>query len=155
MVQSSSAFKRTMYNFKNSFFPNFVFIGRVKYIFSRDMFYLYHFQARIHGVARNQWKKYLLLKLQIFTSSPKRTQRRLVTFSETVLNLHEFSYLHQFSCSLSILDFTCYQVFFRSRIHHGFKFSALPINTKGLFTSHVNVSLIVLHVCTNSAQESL
>ena len=43
MVQFSSALKRTMNDFKNSFFPNFVFIPRAKYIFSRDMFCLYHF----------------------------------------------------------------------------------------------------------------
>ena len=47
---AGSAIKRTMYDFKNSFFPNFVFIHRAKYIFSRDMFCLYHFRAKIHGV---------------------------------------------------------------------------------------------------------
>ena len=54
MVQFSSALKRTMYNFKNSFFPNFLLIRRVKYIFSRDMFCLYHFKAKIHGVDSHQ-----------------------------------------------------------------------------------------------------
>ena len=33
MVQFSSALKRTMYNFKNSFPPAFVYIHRAKYIF--------------------------------------------------------------------------------------------------------------------------
>ena len=50
MVQFSSALKRTMYDFKNSFFPNFLLIHRAKHIFSRDMFCLYHFRAKIHGV---------------------------------------------------------------------------------------------------------
>ena len=50
MVHFCSALKRTIYDFKNSFFPNFLLIYRAKYIFSRDMFYLYHFRAKIHGV---------------------------------------------------------------------------------------------------------
>ena len=50
MVQFSLALKRTMYDFKNSFFPNFLLTHRAKYIFSRDMFCLYHFRAKIHGV---------------------------------------------------------------------------------------------------------
>ena len=49
-MQFSPALKRTMYDFKNSFFPNFLFIHRAKYIFSRDMFCLYHFRAKIHSV---------------------------------------------------------------------------------------------------------
>ena len=51
MVQFSSDLKRTIYDFKNSFFPNLVLIHRAKYIFS-DMLCLYHFWARIHGVVR-------------------------------------------------------------------------------------------------------
>ena len=51
MVQFSLALKRTMYDFKNSFFPDFLLIHRAKYIFSRDMFCLYHFRAKIHSVA--------------------------------------------------------------------------------------------------------
>ena len=43
MVQFSSALKSTMCDFKNSFYPNFVFINRVEYIFSKDLFCLYHF----------------------------------------------------------------------------------------------------------------
>ena len=43
IVQFSSALKRKMYDFKNSFFPNFVFISRVEYVFSEDMFCIYHF----------------------------------------------------------------------------------------------------------------
>ena len=50
MVQFSSALKRTMYDFKNSFFHNFLLIHRAKYIFSRDTFCLYHFRSKIHGV---------------------------------------------------------------------------------------------------------
>ena len=53
--QFSSALKRTMYDFKNSFFPNFLLIYRAKYIFSRDMFCLYHFGAKIHGVGCKCW----------------------------------------------------------------------------------------------------
>ena len=56
MVQFSSALKRTMYDFKNSFFPNFLLNHRAKYIFSRDMFCLYHFRAKIHGVRyKSSW----------------------------------------------------------------------------------------------------
>ena len=43
--------QRTTYDFKNSFFPNFLLIHKAKYIFSRDMFCLHHFRAKIHGVA--------------------------------------------------------------------------------------------------------
>ena len=42
--------ERPMYDFKNSFSPAFVYIHRAKYIFSRDMFCLPHFGAKIHGV---------------------------------------------------------------------------------------------------------
>ena len=49
-MQFSSALKRTMYDFKNSFFPNFLLIHRAKYVFSIDMFCLYHFRAKIHSV---------------------------------------------------------------------------------------------------------
>ena len=42
--------KRAMYDFKNSFSPAFVYIHRAKYIFSRDMFCLPHFWAKIHSV---------------------------------------------------------------------------------------------------------
>ena len=42
--------KRPMYHFKNYFFPAFVYIHKAKYIFSRDMFCLPHFWAKIHGV---------------------------------------------------------------------------------------------------------
>ena len=42
--------KKTMHDFKNSFFLNFLLIHRAKYIFSRDMFCLPHFWAKIHGV---------------------------------------------------------------------------------------------------------
>ena len=45
-MQFSSALKRTMYDFKNSFFPNFLLFHRAKYIFSKDMFCLYHFRAK-------------------------------------------------------------------------------------------------------------
>ena len=64
MVQCSSALKRTMYDIKNFFCLNFILISRVKYIFSRDMFCLYHFRAKIHGV-----KYYLKL-----TSLPMKCQ---------------------------------------------------------------------------------
>ena len=37
-MQFSSALKRTIYNFKNSFFPNFVSIHRAKYIFPETCF---------------------------------------------------------------------------------------------------------------------
>ena len=39
-----------MYDFKNSFFANVVVIHRAKYIFSKDMFCLYHIGAKIGGV---------------------------------------------------------------------------------------------------------
>ena len=39
-----------MYDFKNSFFLNFLLIHRAKYIFSGDMFCLPHFWAQIHSV---------------------------------------------------------------------------------------------------------
>ena len=42
-----------MYNFKNSFSPDFLTIHRAKHIFSRDMFCLYRFGAKIHGVPGN------------------------------------------------------------------------------------------------------
>ena len=51
MLHVSSALERTMYDFKNSFFPNFLLIHRAKYIFSIDMFCVYHFKAKIHGVS--------------------------------------------------------------------------------------------------------
>ena len=41
-----------MYDFKNSIFPNLLLINRAKYIFSRDMFCLFHFRAKMHGVVR-------------------------------------------------------------------------------------------------------
>ena len=44
------ALKRTMYDFKNSFFFDFLLIQRAKYIFSRDMFCLYHFWTKINSV---------------------------------------------------------------------------------------------------------
>ena len=43
-----------MYHFKNSFFPNSLIIHRAKYIFSIDMFCLYHFGAKIHGVLNSR-----------------------------------------------------------------------------------------------------
>ena len=42
--------KRTMYDFKNSFSSDFANIHRAKYIFSREMFCLYHFSAIIRDV---------------------------------------------------------------------------------------------------------
>ena len=39
-----------MYDFKNSFFLNFLLIHIATYIFSRDMFCLYYFRAKIHSV---------------------------------------------------------------------------------------------------------
>ena len=42
--------KRPMYDFKNSFSLAFIYIHIKKYIFSRDMFCLPHFWAKIHGV---------------------------------------------------------------------------------------------------------
>ena len=39
-----------MYDLKNSFFPIFLLIHRATYIFSRDMFWRYHFRAKIQGV---------------------------------------------------------------------------------------------------------
>ena len=42
--------RRPMYDFKNSFSPAFIYILRAKYNFSRDMFCLYHFWAKIHRV---------------------------------------------------------------------------------------------------------
>ena len=50
-MQFSLALKRTMYNFKNCFFPNYLLIHRAEYIFSRYMLCLYHFRAKIHGVS--------------------------------------------------------------------------------------------------------
>ena len=44
--------ERTMYDFKNSFSPAFVYIHRTKYIFSRNMFCLPHFWAKIHSENR-------------------------------------------------------------------------------------------------------
>ena len=49
-VQIRWQLKRPMYNFKDSFPPAFVYIHRVKYIFSRDIFCLPYFWAKIHGV---------------------------------------------------------------------------------------------------------
>ena len=43
--------QRPMCDFKNSFSPAFLYIHRAKYIFSRDMFRLPHFWAKIHGVS--------------------------------------------------------------------------------------------------------
>ena len=64
--------ERTMYDFKNSFSPAFVYIHRAKYIFSRDMFCLPHFWAKIHGVVTN-------LKLwQLVTLQPFYLQRSTV-----------------------------------------------------------------------------
>ena len=54
MVHVSPALKRTMYKFKNFSSPAFNCQSRPKYIFSRDMFCLYHFWAWIHGVSRLQ-----------------------------------------------------------------------------------------------------
>ena len=45
--------ERPMYNFKNPFCPDFVYIYSAKHIFSRDMFCLYRFGAKIHGVPGN------------------------------------------------------------------------------------------------------
>ena len=45
--------ERPMYYFENSFSPAFVYIHWAKYIFSRDMFCLPHFWAKIHGVKGN------------------------------------------------------------------------------------------------------
>ena len=44
--------QKDMYDFKTSFFPNFPLIHRAKDIFSIDMFCMYHFRAKIHGVKR-------------------------------------------------------------------------------------------------------
>ena len=49
-MQFSSALKRTMYDLKNSFFPNFLLICRAKYIFSRDMFFKRNFELIFHSV---------------------------------------------------------------------------------------------------------
>ena len=54
MVHASPALKRTMYEFKNYFFPNFLLIHKAKYIFSRDMFCICNFRAKIHGVIHVQ-----------------------------------------------------------------------------------------------------
>ena len=43
--------EKTMYDFKNSFSPDFICIHRAKYIFSKDMFCLPHFWTKIHGVS--------------------------------------------------------------------------------------------------------
>ena len=55
MVHFSLALKWTIYNFKNSFFPNFLLIHRAKYILSRAMFCQYHYRAKIHCV-KGVWK---------------------------------------------------------------------------------------------------
>ena len=56
MVQFSSTLKRTKYDLKNSFFPNFLLIHREKYIFSRDMFFKRHFELIYHSVNRKQYR---------------------------------------------------------------------------------------------------
>ena len=56
MVHVSPALKRTMYEFKNFSSPAFNCQSRPKYIFSRDMFCLYHFWAWIHGVTSRTTK---------------------------------------------------------------------------------------------------
>ena len=57
-----------MYDFKNSFFPNFLLIHRAKYIFSRDMFCLYHFRAKIHGMYKTDQNKKLDLRVSTTSS---------------------------------------------------------------------------------------
>ena len=49
--------------FQNSFFPDFLLIHRAKYIFSRDMFCLYHLRAKIHSVSVKQCMTYFNLDL--------------------------------------------------------------------------------------------
>ena len=51
--------ERPMYDFKNSFSLAFVYIHRAKFIFSRDMFCLPHFWAKIHGVSVLRYMKAL------------------------------------------------------------------------------------------------
>ena len=65
MVHVSPALKRTMYEFKNFSSPAFNCQSRPKYIFSRDMFCLYHFWAWIQGVI---CKKLLKEEANIFFS---------------------------------------------------------------------------------------
>ena len=67
-MQFSSALKRTMYDFKNSFFPNFLLIHRAKYIFSRDMFCLHHFRAKIHGVSFKQKSNIMIMSFKWYLS---------------------------------------------------------------------------------------
>ena len=48
--------ERPMYDLKNSFSSAFVYIHRAKYVFSRNMFCLPHFWAKIHGVTcKHRW----------------------------------------------------------------------------------------------------
>ena len=42
--------ERPIYNFKNSFPPDFIYVHRAECIFSRDMFCLYHFRAMIYKI---------------------------------------------------------------------------------------------------------
>ena len=53
LVHVSPALKRTIYEFKNFSSPAFNCQSRPKYIFSRDMFSLYHFWAWFHGVIQS------------------------------------------------------------------------------------------------------
>ena len=61
--------ERPMYDFKNSFSFAFVYIHRAKYIFSRDMFCLPYFWAKIHGV---MWPKFSNWNLGIRTFGNKK-----------------------------------------------------------------------------------
>ena len=75
MVQFSLALKRTMNDFKNSFFHNFLLIHTAKYIFSRDMFCLYHFRAKTHGV------KWMAIDFATTIASPPIDPPSLSSFS--------------------------------------------------------------------------
>ena len=72
-----------MYDFKNSFFPNFLLIHRAKYIFSRVMFCLYHFRAKIHGVS----SELAFLQMNVYG-----LQMKFILYNKTVYSnflLHE------------------------------------------------------------------
>ena len=91
--------KRPMYEFKNSFSLAFVYIHRAKYIFSRDMFFLPHFWAKIHGVICTCRVK--TAKRDALTTVMSVNFVRLLQISRNFIRIAEFQgtlACHSFAC---------------------------------------------------------
>ena len=104
-MQFSLALKRTMYNFKISFFPNFILIQWAKYICPRDLFSPYHFKSKIHGVYYQLHNTLISLKVsgRIFpTVCFKTLRKRWKCMCATNCNLSPV--LIFFPCKRSSLD---------------------------------------------------